>query len=226
MAYFRCIGDGGTPTPPTSEPYLYNNNQVYFNTGHIHTANTKVRIKGLFNWCNNYMQIFGARAGSFNSNAFGFFSSFASSRACFYRTGQEQTGSFFDAAASDTTTMFYMEPTIIECAGKTASWYRESDPLTVHSITAQYGNENTGLAPLALFGCNGSNQSQGWDPVDGAIMRFYWAEIYEDNELVQKFVPAYNNGQYCLYDEVNQAYFYEAAGHHTYLHGSPDIPTT
>ncbi len=227
MAYYRWTGgSGSTPTPTPTESYIYNTNWVYFNTGHKHTADTKVRIKGQYNWCSNYMQVFGARNDNFRNNAFGFFSSFNSPLPCVYRTGHEGTGSHYSAASSDTTTMFYQEPTILECTGKTASWYKESEPLNIHSITANDGTIDAGIAPLALFGCNGANITDGWWPIDGAIMKFFWAEIYEGNTLVHRFVPAYNNGQYCLYDEVEQDYIYEASGNYSRLRGSSDIPTT
>ena len=226
MAYFRCTGEGGAPVPVVAEPYLYNTDLVYFNTGHTHTANTKVRLKGRFNWCYTYMQAFGARKGSFQTNAFGFFPTFASPRPCFYRTGEEKDGSNYWAGESNTTTMFFDSPVVIECEGNTAEWYKSNDPQTVHTVTASGSTVNAGIAPLALFGCNGANVSGEWWPVDGAIMVFYWAEIYENDVLVHRFVPAWHSGQYCLYDEVDQVYIYEAAGNYSRLHGSDDIPTT
>ncbi len=227
MAYFRWTGgNGGTPPTPVQEAYLYNNDLVYFNTGHKHTPNTKIRMKALFNWVNNYMQAWGARSDNFRNNAFGFFPSFAGPRPCIYRTNEEKEGSNYSAASSDTTTMFYMEPVVLECEGQAASWYAESDSTNVHSITATTGTVNSGIAPIAIWGCNAANIADAWWPVDGAIMKLYWFEIYENDTLEHRFVPAYNNGQYCLYDEVDQAYIYEAAGNYTRLRGSSNIPTT
>lgn len=225
MAYFRCTGEGGAPVPVVAEPYIYNTDLVYFNTGHKHTANTKVRFKGEFNWCYNYFQVWGARSANFRNNAFGFFASFNSPRVCFYRTNVEQTGEYFSGPASDTTTMFYMKPVVVECEGNIASWYAEDDPTNIHGVTATGGTVDAGIAPLGLFCCNSANQADAWWPEDGAVMKLYWFEIYESGNLVHRFVPAYHNGQYCLFDEIDQVYIFEVYGKYSRLRGSPNIPT-
>ena len=40
-------------------------------------------------------------------------------------------------------------------------------------------------------------------------MILFWFEIYENDTLVHRFIPAYNDNQYCLYDEVDQVYIYD-----------------
>ena len=94
-------------------------------------------------------------------------------------------------------------------------------------MTAESGIVDSGIAPLGIFGCNRSTANDGWDAWDAArYMVFYWMEIYESDVLVHKFVPSYNNGQYCLYDEVDQTYIYEVNGNYSRLRGSADIPTS
>ena len=225
MAYFRCTGEGGSPAPVVSEPYIYNTNEVYFNTGYTHNENTKIRMKATFNTFWSYAQAFGARSGGFGNNAMGFFATFNSSRCCYYRTGQEIAGQYYDASTPDTTTMFYSQPIIIECEGKDCSWYQANNPSRVSSLTASNAQVNAGIAPMALFGGNNATNANGWSPTDPCYMLLYWFEIYENDTLLHRFVPAYNNGQYCLYDEVDQTYIY-AVSNPSRVRGSDDIPTT
>lgn len=227
MAYYRCTGEGGS-TPIVQEPYIYNTVEggVGFNSGHKHTANTKVRMKASFPTWGGYGQAFGARANNYNNTAFGFFPWFDGLRSCYYRTGQELSGSWFNAS-EDTTQMFYGVPVILECEGQSASWYVDGFPSDVHTLNASSSNVNAGIAPLGIFCCNNTTTPDGWEAFDAAkYMVFYWMEIYESNVLVHKFVPAYNNGQYCLYDEVDQTYIYECNGNYSRLRGSSDIPTS
>lgn len=228
MAYYRCTGEGGS-TPIVQEPYIYNTVEsgVGFNSGHKHTANTKVRMKASFPTWGGYGQAFGARANNYGYNAFGFFPWFDSLRCCYYRTGQELPGTYFYVTPSDSTQMFYGVPVVVECEGNTASWYSEDDPSNIHSIVAQNATVDAGIAPLGIFCVNNSTVADGWDAFDAAkYMVFYWMEIYESNVLEHRFVPAYNNGQYCLYDEVDQTYIYECNGNYSRLRGSSDIPTS
>lgn len=225
MAYFRCTGEGGSTPTPTMEPYIYNVGEVGFNTDHTHTVNTKVRIKAIFDTWYGYGQVFGARANNYENSAFGFFPWFDGLRPCIYRTRQEKRGSFFDAAA-DTTQMFYGVPIILDCEGNAATWYPEDEPTNIHTLIAESGTVDAGIAPMGLFCGNNTTTPNGWQYHDAArYMIFFWAEIYESDVLVHRFVPAYNNGQYCLYDEVDQVYKYEVNGNYSRLRGSPDIPT-
>ena len=227
MAFYRWTGgNGGTPPTPTAEPYIYNAGEVGFNTGHKHTANTRVRLKAVFETWYGYGQVFGARSNNYATAAFGFFPWFDGTRPCYYRTGQEKTGSFFDAAA-DTTQMFYGVPIILECTGNTATWHPEDEPTNIHTLTAESGTVDAGIAPMGLFCGNNSTPPDSWAYWDPArFMILYWAEIYEGNTLVHRYTPAYNNGQYCLWDEVEQDYLYEVNGNYSRLRGSSNIPTT
>lgn len=213
MAWFECNGGGSAPGPtptPTYENYIYQigNQGIGFNTGYIHTANTKIVFKAALDaWVGGYCQAFGARNGNFRANALTFFARFNQSQFAFCRTGNETRGTTVES--DDVSSPWNMQPCIFTIDGQTASWYRECDPSTVRSITTT-GQVDAGIAPLAIFGCNTSNQANGWSFTDTAFgMILFWFEIYESDTLVHRFVPAYNNDQYCLYDEVDQTYIYD-----------------
>ena len=226
MAYFRCTGEGGAPAPAVQEPYLFNLQDVYFNSGVKHTANTKVVFKASFNIASGYGCCFGTGANSFNLGTMCFYPNAEGYRCAFARTGQVAFGSFLDQSP-DTTQMFYNLPIIVTCENKTASWYEERDPSDVHSITASSGTVDGGVAPMGIFCCNNSPSTDGWNAIDPVYyMHFFWMEVYESNVLTHRFVPAYNNSQYCLYDEVAQTYIYEVNGNYSRLRGSSDIPTS
>lgn len=225
MAYYRCTGTGGVAPTPVIEPFLYNAGEVWFNSGHIHTANTKVKFKVILNTWYGYGQVFGARVDNFHTGAMGFFGWFDGFRPCYYRTGNEASGTFYDQAETSTS-MWYGQPVIVECTGNSCTWYRPDFPTNIHSVTSS-GTVDGGIAPLAIFGCNVTSTPNAFSAWDASrYMVFYWLEIYESDVLVHRFVPAYNNSQYCLYDEVDQTYIYEVNGNYSRLRGSDNIATT
>lgn len=223
MTWFKCTGGGSSPTPPTPvvENYIMNIGSVGFNTGHKHTANTKVIFKAYVDpFTGTYGQVFGARNNNYNNNAFGFFGRFSDNRYCFYRTGQEASGDLVTASESSTSAP-WNDICIFTAFEKTISWYKESDTETVRSITASNGTVNAGIAPMAIFGCNTTGTADSWSYTDGngLRMRLYWFEIYENDVLVHRFIPAYNNSQYCLYDEVDETYIYDIVSNGNYMRG-------
>ena len=42
--------------------------------------------------------------------------------------------------------------------------------------------------------------------------RCRYAKIYENNELVRYYIPVLKNGAYCMYDQIQKKYYYNAAG--------------
>lgn len=42
--------------------------------------------------------------------------------------------------------------------------------------------------------------------------RCRYAKIYENNELVRYYIPVLRNGTYCMYDQIQGKYYYNAAG--------------
>ena len=223
MAWYECNGGGSSPGPgptPTFENYITNigGNGIGFNTGHIHTANTKIRFKASIDtWVGQYAQIFGARSSNFWNNAFGFFGRFNYNGYALYRTGSETRGTTLDS--DQASSPWNLIPCIFTVEGTTASWYRDFDPETVRSISGG-GTVDGGIAPLAIFGCNNSTAANGWNLIDQTFgMVLFWFEIYESDVLVHRFVPAYNNNQYCLYDEVTDTYIYDTVNNGANVRG-------
>lgn len=196
---------------PVLEKYIYNIDKVEFNTGHKHTPNTKICLKAEFPYNYSYMQAFGARSNNFNNYAFGFFATFANPFPCLYRTHKEQKGSWYAELLTKTDTMFYGFPVILECEGKSASWYRVDDSTNVHELLITDPNclVDNGIAPLGIFCGNNTTVADSWDAVDFAYMKLYWFEIYESDVLIHRYIPATNDNKNCLYDEVTETYLYE-----------------
>ena len=174
-----------------------------------------------------YGAMIGSRKGNYNNNALGFFTRFNASKFCFYRTGQEAQGTHAMDATPDTSTSYplILSPVILTLDGNKAEWYYENDPANVMSITASNATVNAGNAPLGLFCHNSTNDADGWNPVDLGKMALYYCEIYESGVLEHRFVPAYNNSQFCLYDEVGQTYIYDRSNNGNYMRAF-NVPTT
>jgi len=219
MAYFRSYPKSSSPT---SEDFIYNSWTVGFNTGYKHTANTKVIFKAILEDMfspGSYGQAFGARNNSRFNNAFGLFHRFNNARRyCFYRTGYEVTGDIPGTSGS-TSSPFSNVICIFTAEGDHISWYPENDSTNVHHIYATGANVDAGIAPLAIFCCNTSDRVDGWYPTDYGAMRLYWFEIYESDVLIHRFIPAYNNEQYCLYDEIEHIYIYDIVSSGLYMMG-------
>lgn len=209
MAWYEVKKGGGSPSPsPVYESYIYALGNIGFNTGHIHTANTKIRFKAsIDSWVGGYAQVFGARNGSFRANAFTFFGrgNFDGYTIC--RSGSEVRGN--TVSEDSTGSPWNQTPCIFTAEGTEISWYREFDTNTVRRIQGS-GTIDGGIAPLAIYCCNSTTTPDGWSVGDYIWdMRLFWFEIYESDVLVHRFVPAYNNNQWCLYDEVEEDYIYD-----------------
>lgn len=222
MAWFECTGGQRTPTP-MNESYIYSVGQVGFNTGHVHTVNTKIKFKAVFDTCSfsDWGEFFGARNGNYWNNAFCFFTRFQNNSAyAFCRTGQEILGDAMTASDSSTSLPLIMVPCIFEAFGNKIEWHRENDEANIKSITASNSTIDAGIAPLAIYTFNNSTTANGWSP-DGhtPFGLLYWFEIYESDVLEHRFVPAYHNNQWCLYDEVDETYIYDVRNNGSYLKG-------
>ena len=207
MAYFRCGA-----SQAAKEPYIYNTHHGTFNTMYIHKANTKIKCKVACPNSSTYSVVFGARNGNYQSHAFGFFNCFNGWRACLYRTGSETSSPFFDNTLQQS--MIYTRPVIIEATGNTATVTAEDNPSEVLTITAS-GTVDDGVSPLAIFATNNASSSSGYSPVDYGIgILLYWFEIYEDDVLKYRFIPAQDQTEYCLYDEVSGTYLHADSGNY------------
>lgn len=216
MAYFISYPKSSSPT---YESYIYALGNIGFNTGHIHTANTKICFKASINTLLNvwYAQVFGARNGSFRANAFTFFGRCNFDGYAICRTGSETRG---DTVAQDSiSSPWNQTPCVFTAEGTEISWYRDFDPNTVRRIQGS-GTIDGGIAPLAIYCCNTTATAGGWSVGDYMTdMRLFWFEIYESDVLVHRFVPAYNNNQYCLFDEVDETYIYDVVSNGANVRG-------
>lgn len=226
MAWFECNGGGNTPGPGPSavESFIYNIGKAAFNTGYKHKTTTKLRFKiSIDSYAaskdGQWKSICGVEQGNWRTNAFAF-STGDSSKLAFMSKNSWTQGDVWDASESSINANWNNVPCIFEMVKNGISWYREADPSTVRSLTASTDTAD-GIAPIAIFTENSANAEDGWSPMDNnsALIVFYWFEIYESDVLVHRFVPAYNNSQYCLYDEVDETYLYDQLANGTNLRG-------
>ena len=49
-------------------------------------------------------------------------------------------------------------------------------------------------------------------PVNYTMNRCRYAKIYENGELVRHYIPVLKNGTYCMYEQMQGKYYYNAAG--------------
>ena len=180
--------------------YISSTGAQAFNTGYTHKANTRVEMDCYVvrNSMRTWEALLGARLGSYQSNAFCFFSrTDGADVPCFNRSGNEPRGSGF----------VYNERIRLVCEGQTATWYRQSAPDTPAGSVTTTGTADDGKTPMLLFNLNTSS-TQGEVTPDGSpsIMTLYSCKIYEGSTLICDFVPAKYNGTVGLYDRVNKTF--------------------
>ena len=49
-------------------------------------------------------------------------------------------------------------------------------------------------------------------PISYTMNRCRYAKIYENGELVRHYIPVLKNGMYCMYEQIQGKYYYNAAG--------------
>ena len=185
---------------PETLPYIRSTGLQAFNTGYTHKANTKVvmdcEVKQ--NADRNWEALFGGRLGSYNSNAFCFFSrTDGRDIPCFNRSGNEPRGSGF----------VYGERITIVAYGKTATWYMGDDLETPAGSVTTTGTADEGKTPMLLFDLNTSSVEGGIQE-DGSksLMKLYGCKIYEEDVLIHDYKPAQREGVVGLYDEVTGSF--------------------
>ena len=171
-----------------------------FNTGYTHKSNTRVEMdcKVTQNSLRNWETLLGGRLGSYQSNAFCFFSrTDGNDVPCFNRSGHEPRGTGF----------VYGERIKLVCEGQTATWYRYSDLNTVAGSVTTTGTADDGKTPMFLFNLNTSS-TVGGNQADTSpsVMTLYSCQIYEGTTLKCDFVPAKYNNVVGLYDRVNHTF--------------------
>lgn len=63
--------------------------------------------------------------------------------------------------------------------------------------------------PIYIGRRNSENVSS---PERYTMNRCRYAKIYENGELVRHYIPALKNGTYCMYEQIQGKYYYNAAG--------------
>ena len=171
-----------------------------FNTGYTHKANTKVVMD-----CNvvqdhqhNWEALFGASLGNYTRNAFCFFSrTDGRDIPCFNRSGNEPRGEGF----------VYGERITIVASGKTATWYKATDPNNAAGSVTTTGTADDGQTPMLLFNLNTPNNPGGMSlDTSPSVMTLYGCKIYEGETLVRDFVPATRDNLVGLYDNVTGSF--------------------
>ncbi len=171
-----------------------------FNTGYTHKANTRVvmHCKVTQDHASRWEALLGARLNSYHSNAFCFFSrTDGNDIPCFNRSGNEPRGSGF----------VYGEPIMLDCNGKTASWYRMDDLSTAVGSVTTTGTADAGKTPMLLFNLN-TSKTEGGVTIDTSpsVMTLYACNIFEGDTQVCEFVPAKYNGVVGLYDRKRKTF--------------------
>ena len=182
----------------TELEYVSNNQQTYnigfIDTGYIPKANDKIVLTvKLFDMkYNSYTQVFGARNGSYQNNAFVLFDRFNGSHdATFNRQGVETRSG---------QQMPYDEVITITAQGQTCQWTGQ----TAGSITTT-GTVNDCINTLFLMANNTQTSSGGKQQDSGCYMNIYSCQIYNENgNLVRDMIPVHDNntGYNGLYDKV------------------------
>lgn len=192
-----------------TESFIYNVDKCAFNTGHKHTANTKIKFKARITPTGDlYQALCGSRKTNYQNNCMAFSGYFSGRRRyCYARTGNE---------ATTDSNLNYDDVMIFTLEGQTASWEKADGTGSTYTLTSS-GTVDGGYNPMAIFCLNQSSTEDGFTDADHSSMWLYWFEIYENNVLVHRFVPAKNNNQVCLYDEIEEEYIYDVKNNGAYL---------
>lgn len=181
--------------------YIESSGTQYIDTGFVPNQDTRMIIKAI---CpigsTNFL--FGARTSS-SSNQF----MFAGSASGYYTTG-------YGATQETYSTDYNSDSAIVIDKNKQTTTLTLSDGTS----TSVSGTYTTFTAPcnLVLFGCNTNGT------VAKGKVSIFNCQIYDNNVLVRDFYPCLDpDGVACLYDKVNQQYYYNA-GTGTFIAG-PEI---
>ena len=203
------FGGASGPSLPTVKPmlpagyvpldWIASDGGQYIDTEYVHTANTRVEcaIEALTTQHSGWSAVFGARNGSFRSNAFCFFAAsdgrgFSCPR--YNRSGVETPGSDFPVG----------KETVLICNGLTASW--QHDFFSDGRITATGGRTDAGVNTMFVFNLNTAGAGGKLADPSGIAMKLYGFQVFEgeSSSPVRDFVPCVD--PFCrpgLYDLAN-----------------------
>ena len=210
------------PSDYTALEYIYaigSTNSGYFNTGYIPKANTKIETEVVCyeNTIQSYEIIFGARNGSYQNNAFVFFSRFNNSNIPVYnRSGAETQGVDF----------LYNEKIKLICYRDKAEWFFNDSETPNGSVTAT-GIVNDCICPLLINTSNNATSNAVSSEGSWNKFKLYSFKISEidtatgDETVIKNYVPAYRNADHKegLFDIINNTFITPNSG--AWLQGPP-----
>lgn len=190
------VGSDGDMYLRTSPAHLDSSNNSYITPGYTVKPNTKLVID---------VTVKNAFSGRKYPAIFGFWqNNWSTSTTLFVRHVSVGAGNtYFAWGASYTIAEVPLEKRITITIDKDSiSWTGSGESYTYQLS----GTGFTAGGPFYIYTQNYNNDSNNLCP-----MKLYRFSIYEDDTLVHDYVPALgNNDTPCLYDEVEQAYFYNA----------------
>jgi len=205
----QVIGNGVSREASLNYLHADAADRSYVNAQYVHKSNT--RVEATFESTeilgNTWRGVFGARKGSFNSNAFVFFTHDGGGHTVYNRSGQETRGTRFP----------FGEKVNLVCEGSTATL---SSPLGgVQTITTG-GTVDDGVNSMLIFNLN-TNNGNGVSP-DGSwsTMSLYSFDISENDNGTytpkRSFTPHRTaDGRLGLWDSVDGV-FIEGNGNFSY----------
>ena len=204
------------PTGYVSLDWIASDGGQYIDTEYVHTANTRVEcsLEALPIQHSNWSAVFGARNGSFQSNAFCFFAASDRdfNRPRYNRSGVETLGSGFPVG----------KKTVLTCNGLTASWQYDGNP---KQITTTGGRADAGVNTMFVFNLNTAGSGGKQSDPSGIDMRLYGFQIFEGDSPspVRDFVPCVDPlSRTGLYD-LGNGRFYANVGSGKFEASDPDV---
>lgn len=196
--------------------YIYNVGDVAFNLGYVTKANTDIELVcAPFFGGETATDLFGASVAGSSKN----FRLMSKSGVYIYLLMRENKACSlppFDALIAPNYAWFNTKIKI-STKGHTLDVLNINSG-EIHSDTTT-GDLDDGEVPLGLFCTNATSDTSVFTPNFFSYMYFYSMKIFEGEELVHEFVPAYNNNQYCIYDTVTEEYKYDLKSSGANLNG-------
>ena len=172
--------------------YLEFKDMAYIDTGYIPGDNTAFEFEVAFNvgaqcWYGSISAI----SGNGGYERFHGGAENASGRVCIYRSH----GSSTDAIQKSNDGGFHTY--YISKSFCRLDEIESSADLSIPDLTLYVGTRNS-------VGVNSS--------ISYTMNRCRYAKIYENGELVRHYIPVLKNGTYCMYEQIQGKYYYNAAG--------------
>lgn len=189
----------------------------YINTGYIHKADTRIVIDFELNGHHRSWEApFGARNGSFNNNAFVFFSRSHnnSNTGAFNRSGYETQGEVDLETGQRYTLDAYQQTCYI---------YESGDDQPYSTIITP-GTPDDGVNAMFIFDLNTAGVGSARRDYSASLMKLYNFKIYEGDQLIMDLQPIVSpDYKVGLKDKVSGIHFYSEEYSQPF-DASPDAP--